>query len=73
MYPELLNEIAYLQTDSRLYTQTPIAQKTVTSVISLPIWPELDDQSVQTVIEAVSNALSALPHQSPISEQGINS
>lgn len=59
-YPELLSDISYLQTDSRLYTQCPQASRAVQQVLSLPVWPELSTAQINTVIAAVQN-ISATP------------
>lgn len=53
-YPQLLSEVPYLQTEQALYTHCPIARSTVTRMLSLPIWPEMSDEQVATVIAAIT-------------------
>jgi len=52
-YPAPLNTIPYLQTDPRLYTQCPVADRVCSDIICLPIWPELNSEEVEYIISTV--------------------
>lgn len=56
-YPKLLSEITYLQTEHRLYTDCPTARRVCASMLSLPIWPELSDAQVDTIIAALQEVV----------------
>lgn len=52
-YPMLLSAIPFLQTHPALTTVTPIAQKTVDTILCLPIWPELSQEDTAYVCDAI--------------------
>ena len=52
-YPKCLHEIPYLQTDGQLKTDCPIAEKTTTIVLALPIWPELTNEEVEHICSVI--------------------
>ena len=54
-YPKMLHEIDFLQTDTRLETKCPVAQRTVNQIVSLPIWPELTNEEVLYVCDVIKN------------------
>jgi dTDP-4-amino-4,6-dideoxygalactose transaminase len=54
-YPELLSNINFLSCHEKLKTKTPMAQKTVDTILSLPIWPELELDSIDYVCEEIKN------------------
>lgn len=52
-YPKSLNEIAFLNTHPALAQACPISEQTTHNILALPMWPELADQEVTAVIEAI--------------------
>lgn len=54
-YPQTLDSISFLQTAKELKTSCPVADKLVQTVLALPMWPELDNQEVDYVIQALKN------------------
>jgi dTDP-4-amino-4,6-dideoxygalactose transaminase len=54
-YPQSLPAIDYLRTHAALTTTTPVADYLTHHILALPIWPELTDEQVNTVIEALSS------------------
>jgi len=54
-YPEPLQSIAFLRTNPALSTVCPVADYATRSIVSLPMWPELEDAEVDYVIDCVNN------------------
>lgn len=52
-YPQTLQEIDFLNTDKRLKTDCPIADKLTKSILALPVWPELTKEEVLYVCDKV--------------------
>lgn len=52
-YPMLLSAIPFLQTHPALVTVTPVAQKTVDTILCLPIWPELTQEDTEYVCDII--------------------
>ncbi|KKQ32809.1 MAG: cell wall biogenesis regulatory protein [candidate division TM6 bacterium GW2011_GWF2_37_49] len=50
-YPQTLDSISFLQTAKELKNECPIADKLVQTVLCLPIWPELEDQEIEYIIQ----------------------
>lgn len=48
-YPQPLNAIPYLQTIKDLMEKCPIAHHVSKEICSLPVWPELTDEEVNTI------------------------
>jgi dTDP-4-amino-4,6-dideoxygalactose transaminase len=42
------------------YAPNPISDRLATEVLSLPIWPEMETETVQTVAEKISQVLPSL-------------
>jgi len=57
-YPEPLNTIPYLKKDERLVTACPRAENVCKTIVSLPIWPELTDEHVLTIIKTVKSFIT---------------
>lgn len=54
-YPQTLDTISFLQTAKELNNECPVADKLVQTVLALPVWPELEDQEVDYVIQVFKN------------------
>jgi dTDP-4-amino-4,6-dideoxygalactose transaminase len=54
-YPQPLNTIPFLQTHKELNNPCPIAHKVSQEIFSLPIWPELTDQEVDSICTYIHN------------------
>lgn len=67
-YPQLLCDVDYLQTVPALYTHCPIARTTVARMLSLPLWPEMSDEQVATVIGAITAYMHTSPSPSSSTE-----
>jgi dTDP-4-amino-4,6-dideoxygalactose transaminase len=52
-YPKALCDFDFLNTHPVLKTDCPVAVKAAQTVISLPMWPELEDAEVTYIIESV--------------------
>ncbi len=48
-YPMALNQIKFLQTDSRLISACPVAENATQNILALPIWPELTEEEVNYI------------------------
>lgn len=74
-YPESLDTIPYLQTDSRLARKPVISHALCSNILALPIYPELPDTHIDAVISAVTAILSEnyseLKNQNTQTEMGI--
>jgi dTDP-4-amino-4,6-dideoxygalactose transaminase len=55
-YPKAFPEIEFLVTAPELVNECPISIKLVTSILALPMWPELTDEEVDHIIQTVKNA-----------------
>jgi len=65
-YPKALYNIPYLKPHNVLKTECPMTDKAVANILSLPIWPELTDEEVNTVCSCIEECLGAVatPSQS---------
>lgn len=52
-YPQSLQSIGFLNTNPALVTACPVATMATESCLSLPMWPEMTDEEVQAVCNAV--------------------
>lgn len=52
-YPQSLASYSFLQNNSALTTANPITDYVTQRILSLPMWPELEDAEVDYVIESV--------------------
>lgn len=52
-YPQPLPTVGYLRTHPALITQNPVTDAAATSVLSLPMWPELREDEVQHVCDRI--------------------
>lgn len=52
-YPKALHQIEFLNTLPALENHCPVTERVVQSVLSLPVWPELEDQQVLYICEQV--------------------
>ncbi len=52
-YPQSLQQISFLNTNAMLATACPVATKVAASCLSLPMWPEMTDEEVLAVCDAV--------------------
>lgn len=66
-YPKSLQDFDFINTRPELATDCPIARNLTQTVLSLPMWPELTDQEVDAVINAILTA-PALTLISPAKE-----
>lgn len=55
-YPTSLQDIEFLNTEAQLATDCPIARNLTQTVLALPVWPELTNQEVEIVINAIQHA-----------------
>ncbi len=55
-YPKSLQDIEFLNPNPALATACPVAQNLASTVLALPIWPELTDQEVAHVIQTIQDA-----------------
>ena len=53
-YPQPLHAIDYLRSHAALQTVTPVADYLCHNILALPIWPEMNDEQVETVIAGLS-------------------
>jgi UDP-2-acetamido-2-deoxy-ribo-hexuluronate aminotransferase len=54
-YPKCLHQIPFLQTNPQLKTECPIAEKTTTNILALPVWPELTDEEILHICLCIKN------------------
>lgn len=63
-YPQSLPAIDYLRTREDLQNATPIADFLTSNILALPIWPELSEEQIEHVINAIGTLpLSTVPHR----------
>lgn len=55
-YQQSLQDVPFLNTNSTLTSECPIARNLTTTILALPIWPELTDQEVEHAIQVIKNA-----------------
>lgn len=55
-YPMTLSEIPYLNTETLLKNDCPIAEELTKTILALPIWPELNEEEILRIIDVVNNA-----------------
>ena len=53
IWPEILTDIDFLNTDERLKLDCPIAKKLTESILALPIWPELKQEEVEYICDKI--------------------
>jgi len=59
-YPQLLSSIPFLQTDKQLTTVCPVAQRTIETIICLPIWPELELSDIDYVCHHINDFMTKI-------------
>jgi len=57
-YPQPLSSIAFLNTHMSLTNACPVTDMVTSNVMSLPMWPELEDAEIEYVVQAIKN----MPH-----------
>jgi dTDP-4-amino-4,6-dideoxygalactose transaminase len=57
-YPKGLNQIDFLNKDSRLKTECPISDNLTQNILALPIWPELTKEEILYVCEKLKKVLN---------------
>lgn len=57
-YPKGLNQIDFLNKDSRLKTNCPISDNLTQTILALPIWPELTKEEILYVCETLKELLN---------------
>jgi len=57
-YPKGLNQIDFLNKDSRLKTNCPISDNLTQNILALPVWPELTKEEILYVCEKLKKALN---------------
>lgn len=63
-YPKPLHNIDFLNTQPTLVTSCPVAERLAGTIMALPLWPEMTDDEVATVCQAViETVLSLSPAQ----------
>ncbi|MFH1253896.1 MAG: DegT/DnrJ/EryC1/StrS family aminotransferase [bacterium] len=64
-YPQSLNRIPFLNTRKEIFEECPVSIKLESTILALPIWPEMENTEVQYVIETIKNMQTSLlnmPH-----------
>jgi dTDP-4-amino-4,6-dideoxygalactose transaminase len=64
-YPQSLQDISFLRTHQALTTMCPIAQKAAANVLSLPMWPELEDSEIEYVITCIKDFVRDTQEKQP--------
>lgn len=59
-YPKALNQFPFLNTKSEIYEHCPIAENLAGTILSLPIWPELENHEVEFIIDTIKSASTGL-------------
>lgn len=72
-YPQALPEIGFLRSHQALTTANPVATYAALNILSLPMWPELEDSEIDYVIECVKSMpyAQASAHASVTQEMSI--
>ena len=52
-YPQLLSDIEFFNTRPELKNPCPVAEQTVRTIVSLPIWPELGVSDINYVCDVI--------------------
>ena len=58
-YPELLSDLAFLKTHPALLSSCPVAQKSIDTILCLPIFPELEPEDIAYVCSKIKEFISA--------------
>jgi len=52
-YPEILSSISFLNTEKKIKTDCPVAEKLTQTILSLPIWPELTKEEALYICKSI--------------------
>ncbi|MCK4264974.1 DegT/DnrJ/EryC1/StrS family aminotransferase [Candidatus Babeliales bacterium] len=54
-YPKALNQLNFFDTNPLLATDCSIAEKVTKTIMSLPIWPELEEKEINIICDTIKN------------------
>ena len=52
-YPQTFTQIGFLNTHSDLVNECPVAESLTQNILSLPIWPEVEEEEICSVCDAI--------------------
>ena len=61
-YPKGLNQIEFLNSESKLTNDCPISDNLTQNILALPIWPELEKEEILYVCENLKEIINSIFH-----------
>lgn len=52
-YPQSLTSLSFLQTHPDLHTSCPVTDEVCSTIVSLPIWPELENEEINYICDTI--------------------